>query len=95
MTKQRLFRRWYDVLAASAIGATLFLMTQGRSAASPVSPAVQAQKDAGKIIYATACAGCHGGGGSGNQGPALVNRGLSFEIIRDTMLDGRRGTSMS
>jgi putative heme-binding domain-containing protein len=60
------------------------------------SPAVQTQVDAGKQIFETACAAstCHGSGGAGGQAPKLVERDLTLDLIRETVLNGRAGTPM-
>jgi cytochrome c55X len=55
---------------------------------------VRAQVDAGKDLFATTCANCHGSGGKGAIGPALVDRNLSLDSLRSTILNGRVGTPM-
>jgi len=56
--------------------------------------AVRAQVEAGKRLFAASCSNCHGAGGKGAIGPALADRGLTAELIRGTMLNGRVGTPM-
>lgn len=58
------------------------------------SAPVHAQVDAGKAVFATSCANCHGAGGKGAIGPALVDRNLSFPVLSTTILNGRVGTPM-
>lgn len=52
----------------------------------------------GKRLFASTCAGCHGGKGEGKRGPALANAGLlhlaSDAYLRDTITKGRQGTVM-
>ena len=65
--------------------------------AAPVqdsSAEVRAQVDAGKVVFATTCANCHGAGGKGAIGPALVDRNLSFAVLSTTIVNGRVGTPM-
>jgi mono/diheme cytochrome c family protein len=52
----------------------------------------------GDVLYARACAGCHGARGQGAEGPALANPVLlesaSDRYLVETIRRGRRGTSM-
>jgi mono/diheme cytochrome c family protein len=59
---------------------------------------VRANATAGRRLYDANCAGCHGGRGEGNEGPALNNKRLLANAT-DTYLvrtigRGRRGTTM-
>jgi putative heme-binding domain-containing protein len=56
--------------------------------------AVGAQVEAGRQSFVTACATCHGSSGNGGIGPPLAGRDLTFETIKDTVLNGRTGTPM-
>jgi mono/diheme cytochrome c family protein len=53
---------------------------------------------AGRIVYETVCAGCHGPKGEGKIGPALANPGFQQAATRafvlSTVLRGREGTPM-
>jgi mono/diheme cytochrome c family protein len=60
--------------------------------AQPAS--LRVQVDAGKELFAVSCANCHGAAGKGAIAPALADRELSPELIRDTILNGRVGTPM-
>jgi putative heme-binding domain-containing protein len=62
--------------------------------AQTLPAAVRAQVEAGKQLFVTACANCHGSAGKGAIGPALAERDLSQELIRNTFLNGRVGTPM-
>ena len=62
--------------------------------AQTLPAAVRAQVDAGRQLFVTACANCHGSAGKGAIGPALAERNLSQELIRNTFLNGRVGTPM-
>jgi len=59
---------------------------------------VRADAAAGALLYAGACASCHGARGEGKEGPALANpRFLAAATDRylvETIRRGRRGTSM-
>lgn len=52
----------------------------------------------GERLYAASCAGCHGAGGKGAEGPALANdvllRTTTDTYLAETIARGRRGTSM-
>lgn len=62
--------------------------------APAISAAAKAQIDAGKQVFAATCTNCHGAAGNGALGPALVNRKLSLELVRNTILNGRIGSAM-
>jgi mono/diheme cytochrome c family protein len=53
---------------------------------------------AGRAVYETVCAGCHGPKGEGKIGPALANPGFqkaaTEQFIALTVLRGREGTPM-
>lgn len=55
-------------------------------------------REEGARLYAAACAGCHGGGGQGKEGPALANpvllRSATDTYLAETIRRGRRGTAM-
>ena len=59
---------------------------------------VSADSVAGKQLYASGCAGCHGKIGEGGEGPALNNKVLltaaTDNYLIETISRGRRGTSM-
>jgi cytochrome c55X len=65
-----------------------------RALSQAVSAEVRAQVDAGKALFATSCANCHGASGKGAIGPPLVDRNLSVDDLRTTVLNGRVGTPM-
>jgi putative heme-binding domain-containing protein len=83
-----------------SLAALVIASFAGALGADPVQAAqtlpadVRAQVDAGKQLFATACANCHGSAGRGAIGPALAERELSPELIRNTFLNGRVGTPM-
>jgi putative heme-binding domain-containing protein len=58
------------------------------------SPDAHSQIDAGKRIFAETCANCHGAAGIGALGPSLVNRSLSLDLSRNTIMNGRVGSAM-
>ena len=77
----------FGLVCASCISAH---RAQGQNPAAEV----RAQVDAGKDLFATTCANCHGSGGKGAIGPALIDRNLSLDTLRSTILNGRVGTPM-
>jgi putative heme-binding domain-containing protein len=64
------------------------------SPADTLPEAVRTQVGAGKQLFITACANCHGSTGMGAIGPPLANRDLPIETIRETILKGRPGSPM-
>ena len=80
------------MLALGLVCASCFAAhrAQGRN----LTAEVRTQVDAGKVLFATTCANCHGSGGKGAIGPALIDRNLSLETLRSTILNGRVGTPM-
>jgi mono/diheme cytochrome c family protein len=88
--------------ALPRIGFTLacFAVVAGAVQAAPQAPtaaaagSVRAQVDAGKALFATTCANCHGSAGKGAIGPALADRNLSLDTLRNTILNGRVGSPM-
>jgi mono/diheme cytochrome c family protein len=42
----------------------------------------------GEVLFANECAGCHGQGGTGGTGPALVGSGLEAQEIAATIEQG-------
>jgi putative heme-binding domain-containing protein len=86
-------------MSYAAFAGLLILSLARISAAMPIqendaSAAVRAQVEAGKQLFATSCANCHGSGGTGAIGPGLADRGLAEQLIRTTFLNGRFGTPM-
>ena len=59
---------------------------------------VKADPSAGRVLYAQACAPCHGAQGQGGEGVALRNRALlasaTDTYLVETIRRGRRGTTM-
>ncbi len=66
-----------------------------------VQPARRAAGDpaAGKQLFVSLCAGCHGPEGKGGEGPALNNKAFlesaSDAYLTETIRRGRRGTAMA
>jgi mono/diheme cytochrome c family protein len=88
MTANRTVRRTSMLAMGLVCTPCLAAPVQGSSAE------VRAQVDAGKTVFATTCANCHGAGGKGAIGPALIDRNLSFAVLSATILNGRIGTPM-
>jgi mono/diheme cytochrome c family protein len=68
--------------------------------ADPKGPRwVTADATHGKRIFESTCAGCHGAGGVGGEGPALANPVLlssaTDTFLVETISRGRRGTVMT
>jgi len=83
----------------SAVAA--YLRALGGVAAEPdPRPArwVAAEASAGRRIFESTCAGCHGAKGEGGEGPALNNAvlrdGATDTFLVETISRGRRGTVM-
>jgi putative heme-binding domain-containing protein len=99
MTARVTRRRLNRLMRGVSLAAFVTAYCSGPLGADPVETqtlpaAVRAQVEAGKQLFATACANCHGAAGKGAIGPALAERDLSQELIRNTFLNGRVGTPM-
>ncbi len=89
-------------LRADEIDAVVgYLRSLGAAAApSDAEPArwLHADVEAGRSLFADACASCHGKNGEGGEGPALHNpvlqRSATDTYLVETIRRGRRGTSM-
>jgi mono/diheme cytochrome c family protein len=82
----------YGSVLASTLAAAI-AMAQGSDAAlRPTGLAAE-----GDDIFAATCGNqyCHGPGGRGAQGPKLAGSGLSPEVIRKTIMEGKPGTAMA
>ena len=79
---------------AAAPALLLALIAAAAAAIPEATDAIRVQVDAGRLLYAGACANCHGAAGKGAIGPALADRDLTAELIRGTVLNGRVGTPM-
>jgi cytochrome c55X len=88
-------RRRVVALSAASLAGYLLGGLYARGAPAESAPAVvRSQVEAGKALFATSCANCHGSGGKGAIGPPLVDRNLPLALLRTTILDGRVGTPM-
>ena len=85
------------IASAFAVATALIAAVSGPLAANPAlaqGDAVRAQVEAGGLLFASSCANCHGSAGKGAIGPALADLGLSADLIRNTVMNGRVGTPM-
>jgi mono/diheme cytochrome c family protein len=89
-------RLWRPVTVLVCVAGAVFAVAQGQFLA-PDAPASTAatialgNADRGELIFATACAGCHGDGGAGGGvGPKLAGAGLSAAVVQAT-IDGGAG----
>jgi mono/diheme cytochrome c family protein len=56
---------------------------------APAEPGAAGDATRGEVIFASECAGCHGEGGTGGAGPALVETGLDVTEVSTVVQQGR------
>lgn len=85
-------RGWRPILIGGAVAAATFALAQAQVFA-PSAPAAGAVKGGdiyrGETVYQRECAGCHGAGGEGGVGPALLGTGLNSATVLDRVRNGR------
>jgi mono/diheme cytochrome c family protein len=84
-------RGWRPVLVGGAVVAATFALAQAEIFAPSAPAGEQAPGDPvrGATVFAGECAGCHGEGGSGGVGPALVGTGLEAADVAAVVRQGR------
>jgi mono/diheme cytochrome c family protein len=84
-------RGWRPVLAGAVVVVAVFLLAQWPIFEPSTSdrPTLLGGAERGEVLFADACAGCHGRGGTGGTGPSLVDSGLEADEIATTIEQGR------
>jgi mono/diheme cytochrome c family protein len=91
-------RAFANAAAAAIVGAVAIVcvaLPQAIQQNPPSKPDARAAE--GQKVFQVTCSTqyCHGPGGSGGQGPRLIDHPMSPEYVRATIRDGRPGTNMA
>jgi mono/diheme cytochrome c family protein len=85
-------RGWRPVLAGAVVVVAVFLLAQWPIFEPSSTPeqggTLIGGAERGAVLFANECAGCHGQGGVGGTGPALVGSGLDEGEIAATIARG-------
>jgi len=84
-------RGWRPLLAGGAVVVGTFALAQAPvfEPSAPAEPGRAGDAARGEVIFASECAGCHGEGGTGGVGPALVETGLDAAEVATVVQQGR------
>ena len=84
-------RGWRPIVVGGAVVAATFALAQAEIFAPSAPADTGGAGDAvrGEQIFASECAGCHGGGGTGGVGPALFETGLDAMEVAIVVQQGR------
>jgi mono/diheme cytochrome c family protein len=84
-------RAWRPILVGGAIVVATFALAQVQIFAPPAPAESGAAGDAtrGESIFQSECSSCHGDGGVGGVGPALVETGLGTVEVSAVVQQGR------
>jgi mono/diheme cytochrome c family protein len=82
-------RAWRPILAGAVVVVAVFLLAQWPIFEPSSESSVLLEGAArGEVLFGEQCAGCHGRGGTGGTGPALVDSGLDEAEIRAAIEQG-------
>jgi len=84
-------RGWRPLLVGGAVVAGTFALAQAQvfEPSAPADPGVAGDAERGEAIFVSECAGCHGDGGTGGAGPALLETGLDATEVATIVQQGR------
>ena len=84
-------RGWRPLLVGGAVVVGTFALAQAQvfEPSAPAEPGAAGDATRGEAIFASECAGCHGEGGAGGVGPALVETGLDATEVATVVQQGR------
>lgn len=70
---------WRPLLVGAVVVVAVFLLAKARVFEPSVAASQAGAGDAraGKLVFASKCAACHGGTGQGGAGPRLIGTGLT------------------
>jgi mono/diheme cytochrome c family protein len=83
-------RLWKPLLVGAVIVVAVFALAQAQIfEPTATKPAGAGDPQAGKLVYGSKCAGCHGTGGEGGgPGPRLVGSGLESDQVSTQIEQG-------
>ena len=84
-------RAWRPIVVGGAIVVATFALAQAQIFAppAPAEPGVAGDAARGEPIFRSECSTCHGDGGTGGVGPALVGTGLGTVEASAVVQQGR------
>jgi mono/diheme cytochrome c family protein len=84
-------RGWRPLLVGGAVVVGTFALAQAQvfEPSAPTEPGAAGDAVRGEAIFAGACASCHGEGGTGGAGPALIETGLDATAVATVVQQGR------
>jgi mono/diheme cytochrome c family protein len=84
-------RGWRPIVVGGAVVVATFALAQAQvfEPSAPAEPGAAGDTARGEVIFASECAGCHGEGGTGGAGPALIETGLDTTEVAIVVQQGR------
>ena len=84
-------RGWRPLVVGGAIVVATFALAQAQvfEPSAPAETSTTGSSNRGEEVFASECAGCHGDGGTGGVGPALVGAGLDPVQVATVVQQGR------
>jgi mono/diheme cytochrome c family protein len=84
-------RGWRPIVVGGAVVVATFALAQAKvfEPSAPAEPGAAGDAVRGEALFAGECAGCHGEGGTGGAGPALVETGLDATEVATVVQQGR------
>ena len=84
-------RGWRPIVVGGAVVAVTFVLAQAQvfAPSAPAETGTAGDPVRGAEIFAGECSGCHGDGGTGGVGPALVGTGLDSVQVATVVQQGR------
>ena len=82
---------WRPMVVGGAVVVVTFVLAQAQvfAPSAPAETGTPADPVRGAEIFAGECSGCHGNGGTGGVGPALVGSGLDPAQVATVVQQGR------
>jgi mono/diheme cytochrome c family protein len=84
-------RIWRPVLVGLAVALATFGLAKAQifePSAATDEPVAAGDAEQGADVFARSCAGCHGPGGTGGSGPALMGTGLEAAFVTERVREG-------
>jgi mono/diheme cytochrome c family protein len=84
-------RGWRPLVVGAAVVVAAFALAQAQifAPSAPAEPGAVGDAARGQAIFTGECASCHGDGGVGGGGPALVDTGLAAADVSAVVQQGR------
>ena len=84
-------RGWRPIVVGGAVVVVTFVLAQAQvfAPSPPAETGPAGDPVRGADVFASECSGCHGDGGSGGVGPALLRTGLDSVQVATVVRQGR------